>query len=217
MQGAIADDIVGHVPRQGSLLTLEDFAATRSTWVEPISTGFAGHEMLEIPPNGQGLTALIALNILSHFGLARHEPEFAERHHLEIEAMKLAWELRNRHIADPDFAEVPVAELLSAGTAARLAGLIDMNRALDIRTAMRQSDTIYLTVVDREPAGRLLHQLDLLRLRIRHRDAGRPASACRTAAPASSPIPAIPIASARRSGRCTPSFRPWSRKDGGST
>jgi gamma-glutamyltranspeptidase/glutathione hydrolase len=69
--------------------------------------------------------------------------------HIEIEAMKLAWELRNRHIADPDFAEVPVAELLSPGMAARLAGMIDMKQALDIRTAMRQSDTIYLSVVDR--------------------------------------------------------------------
>ncbi len=62
--------------------------------------------------------------------------------------MKIAWELRNRHIADPDFAEVPVDELLSARTTARLAAMIDMNRALDIDTAMRQSDTIYLSVVD---------------------------------------------------------------------
>ena len=156
----------------GSLLTLADFSSHTSTWVEPISTGFAGHEVLEIPPSGQGLTALIALNIVSHFGLARHEPDSPDRMHIEIEAMKLAWELRNRHIADPDFAEVPVAELLSPGMAARLAGMIDMKQALDIRTAMRQSDTIYLSVVDREPAGRLLHQLDLLRLRIGHRHAG---------------------------------------------
>ena len=62
--------------------------------------------------------------------------------------MKLAWELRNRHIADPDFVDVPVDELLSDRTARKLAGLIDMNRALDIETEMRRSDTVYLTVVD---------------------------------------------------------------------
>jgi gamma-glutamyltranspeptidase/glutathione hydrolase len=80
--------------------------------------------------------------------VSRHASDSAERHHLEIEAMKLAWELRNRHIADPDAVAVPVDELLSARTAARLAAMIDMNRALDIETAMRTSDTIYLTVVD---------------------------------------------------------------------
>jgi gamma-glutamyltranspeptidase/glutathione hydrolase len=147
--GPIAADIVSHVRAMGSLLTLADFSSHTSTWVEPISTGFAGHEVLEIPPSGQGLTALIALNVVSHFGLARHEPDSPDRMHIEIEAMKLAWELRNRHIADPDFVEVPVAELLSPGMAARLAGMIDMKRTLDIRTAMRQSDTIYLSVVDR--------------------------------------------------------------------
>ena len=148
--GEIAEDIVGHLAKQGSLLSLEDFAKNKSTWVEPISAAFAGHEMLEIPPNGQGLTALIALNILSNFGLARHDPASPERMHLEIEAMKLAWELRNRHIADPDFAKIPVPELLGPKTSARLAGLIDTNRALDINTALPPSDTIYLTVVDRD-------------------------------------------------------------------
>ncbi|MFN4141134.1 gamma-glutamyltransferase [Aestuariivirga sp.] len=147
-RGEIAEDMVATVRAKGSLLTLEDFAAHQSNWVKPISTDFMGREILEIPPSGQGLTALIALNILSQFGLSRHAPDSVERHHLEIEAMKIAWELRNRHIADPDFAEVPVDELLSQRTAAKLAAMIDMSRALDIDTAMRNSDTIYLTVVD---------------------------------------------------------------------
>jgi gamma-glutamyltranspeptidase / glutathione hydrolase len=146
--GAIAEDIIRTVRAKGSLLTQDDLAAHRSDWVKPISTRFMGHEVLEIPPSGQGLTALIALNILSQFGISRHAADSVERHHLEIEAMKIAWELRNRHIADPDFGQVPVDELLSAKTAGRLASMIDMNRALDIDTAMRQSDTIYLSVVD---------------------------------------------------------------------
>ena len=147
-EGAIAEDIVATLRPMGSLLTRDDFAAHQSDWVKPVQTTFAGHDVFEIPPNGQGLTALIALNVLSHFGLRRFEPDSPERHHLEIEAMKLAWELRNRHIADPAFAEVPVAELLSAATSAKLAGLISMNHALDIDAVMRQSDTIYLSVVD---------------------------------------------------------------------
>ena len=149
-EGEIAADILATLAGRGSLLTAADFAATRSDWVEPIATEFAGAEILEIPPNGQGLTALIALNILGQFGLRRHDPASPERHHLEIEAMKLAWVLRNRHIADPAFAEVPVAELLSPATAAKLATLIDMGKAGDVRTTMGQSDTIYLTVVDRQ-------------------------------------------------------------------
>ena len=147
--GEITKDILGHIRPMGSLLEADDFANHESTWVKPISAQYAGHDVLEIPPSGQGLTALIALNILSQFGLRQYDPDSPERMHLEIEAMKLAWEQRNRHIADPDFAEVPVADLLSPSMTAKLAGLIDMNRALDIRTRMRDSDTIYLTVVDR--------------------------------------------------------------------
>ncbi len=146
--GDIAGDIIRTVRARGSLLTMEDMAAHQSNWVKPIATRFMGHDILEIPPSGQGLTALIAFNILSQIGLSRHAPDSVERHHIEIEAMKLAWELRNRHIADPDHAEVPVEELLSTRTAARLAAMIDMRRALDIETSMRQSDTIYLSVVD---------------------------------------------------------------------
>ncbi len=149
-RGAIAEDIVKTVRPMGSLLTADDLAAHKSNWVKPISTEFAGHEILEIPPSGQGLTALIALNILAVTGIRRHAPDSAERLHLEIEAMKLAWELRNRHIADPEFSEVPVDELLSKKMTSRLASTIDMNKALDIETVMRRSDTIYLTVVDKK-------------------------------------------------------------------
>src|SRR5204862_7467889 len=125
---------------------------TETTWVEPIATTFAGRETLELPPNGQGITALIALNILSRVDLARYGPESVERRHCEIEAMKLAWVLRNRHVADPDHLDISIDSLLSAPTAERLAGLIDLDRALDdpaSRVPIPGSDTIYLTVVDR--------------------------------------------------------------------
>lgn len=147
-EGEIAADMIATLKARGSLLAHEDFAATRADWVTPISMQFHGADIWEIPPSGQGLTVLIALNILKHFELARLEPESPQRKHLEIEALKRAWSLRNRHIADPDFAEVPVAELLSEKFAATLAQSISPDRAQDIAVNLPPSDTIYLAVVD---------------------------------------------------------------------
>jgi gamma-glutamyltranspeptidase/glutathione hydrolase len=148
-EGEIADEIVRHLAARGGLLTPQDFAVTEATWVKPIATRFAGHDILEIPPNGQGLTVLIALNILQHFGLKRFDPESPERRHLEIEAVKLAWILRNRHIADPGFADIPVSDLLSEETSQRLASLIDLNHSSDGAVSLPGSDTVYLAVVDK--------------------------------------------------------------------
>lgn len=151
--GEIADDIVGHLKARGSLLTQEDFAATDATWVDPISTVYATRELLEVPPNGQGITALIALNALKHFDVKRHAADSVERRHLEIEAVKLAWILRNRHVADAEQAPAPVADLMSEATARQLTGLIRMDRAFDgpqAAVAMPRSDTVYLTVVDKD-------------------------------------------------------------------
>ena len=97
---------------RGGLLSLDDFAQTASTWVEPISTAFAGVELLEIPPNGSGLTALIGLNILKQFDMARYGEASPERYHLQIEALKFAWVLRNRHIADADAMTIEPQALL---------------------------------------------------------------------------------------------------------
>jgi gamma-glutamyltranspeptidase / glutathione hydrolase len=149
-EGEIADDMVSTLQAAGSLLTGRDFANTAADWVKTISTGFIGHQIHEIPPSGQGLTVLVALNILECFGLKGLDPFGPQRRHLEIEALKLAWVLRNRHIADPDFAEIPVTELLSAGMAKRLASGIDPSNASDVRVVMPPSDTVYLSVVDKD-------------------------------------------------------------------
>lgn len=148
--GPVAQDMVDTLRARGSLLTLEDFAATQCDWVKPVSTHFNGRRIYEIPPSGQGLTVLITLNILKCFGLAALDPNGPQRRHLEIEALKRAWVLRNRHIADPEHAEVPVEELLSETTAKRLAASIDPNAASDMRVVMPPSDTVYLSVVDSE-------------------------------------------------------------------
>jgi gamma-glutamyltranspeptidase/glutathione hydrolase len=152
-RGPIARAIVEYSQQNGGFLTMEDFAAQRSEWVEPISTTYTGHTLYEIPPNGQGLTALIALNILEGIDLTsmRSQPDLY--HHTMIEAMKLAFADRNRYIADPAFAATPVAELLSSDYAARRRALIDPAKAMDAPPpgdVPAGRDTTYLTVVDKD-------------------------------------------------------------------
>jgi gamma-glutamyltranspeptidase/glutathione hydrolase len=150
-RGAIAEEIVAVLAARGGLLRGNDFERHSSTWVEPIATRFAGRDILEIPPNGQGLTALIALNILSRFDLTKHAPIGAARYHLETEAMKSAWVLRNRHIADPDFAKIPIDDLLGDRIADSMAAKIDPKRAsAGARELKPASDTVYLCVIDKD-------------------------------------------------------------------
>lgn len=152
-EGAIARDIIRTLKDRGSLLTPDDFKATRADWVQPISVDFEGRDIWEIPPSGQGLTVLIALNILAHFNVKALDPESSARKHLEIEALKRAWVLRSRHIADPRFADVPVNGLLSSGMAARLADSIRLDAASDIEVHLPKSDTVYLAAVDAKGMG----------------------------------------------------------------
>ncbi|HYM99406.1 MAG TPA: gamma-glutamyltransferase, partial [Aestuariivirgaceae bacterium] len=149
--GEIAEDIVSYLKSRGSLLTLEDFAGTRADWVEPLSACFEDHEIVELPPNGHGVTTLIALNILRHLDLKRHAADSGERIHLEVEAMRLAWIYRNRHVADPEWVDVPLEEMLSEATAGRLASLISSTKAITDPEGLvprPQSDTVYLSAVD---------------------------------------------------------------------
>lgn len=152
-KGEIAKAIADYCAKNGGFITLDDLAATKHDWVDPISTNYRGYAVYEIPPNGQGITALIALNILEGFDLKKLSEHPDRYYHTLIEATKLAFADRNRFIADPTFAKVPVAELLSKDYAARRRALIDPNKALDspppgdINVG---SDTTYLTVVDKD-------------------------------------------------------------------
>jgi gamma-glutamyltranspeptidase/glutathione hydrolase len=120
--------------------------------VEPISTTYRGAEVFQMPPNNQGLTALIMLNILSGFELGGLDPLGAERLHLEIEAGRLAYRERNAWIADPAHQPVPVQELLSSGHAKALRAMIARDRTIaDLPPSpMERAETIYLCVVDRD-------------------------------------------------------------------
>jgi gamma-glutamyltranspeptidase / glutathione hydrolase len=152
-KGEIAQAIADYCRKNGGFITVEDLAATKHDWVEPISTNYRGYTVYQIPPNGQGLTALITLNILEGFDLKKLSAQPDRYYHTLIEATKLAFADRNRYIADPSFAKVPVAQLLSKDYAARRRALIDPNKALDSPPAGEinvGSDTTYLTVVDKD-------------------------------------------------------------------
>ena len=151
-RGVIAEEIVAFSRAHGGVHRLEDFATHESSWVEPIGTDYRGYRLCEIPPNGQGLTALIGLNILENFDLASYPLGSSESVHLCIEAVKLALADRNRYIADPEHAEVPTAALLSKEYARVRAGLIRLDQAHEgpaAGTVKVGTDTVYLTVADR--------------------------------------------------------------------
>lgn len=150
--GAVAEDIVSCLRAQGGLHTLEDFAEARGDYVTPVSTLYHGYEIHQMPPNNQGLTALLMLNVLSGFELGGLDPLGAERLHLEVEAGRLAYRDRDRFIADQDQVAVPSRALLSARHADHLRAAIDPNRAMtDLpEIHLPKSDTVYISVVDRD-------------------------------------------------------------------
>lgn len=150
-QGEIAEAILSVVQEAGGCMSAEDLASHSSTWEEPISVTYRGLRVYQCPPNGQGITALIALNILEGFDLSSLGSLSTERLHLMIEALRLAFADSSWYVADPVFSNVPVQELLSKEYANERRMLIDRKRAaLDPKrgTPVASSDTVYLSVVD---------------------------------------------------------------------
>ncbi len=152
-QGEIAQDMVDTLQSFGGTHTMEDFAATQCDYVTPVTGSYRGHELIELPPNGQGGAAILMANILSHFDLASLDPQSAQRIHLEAEAAKLAYDARDRFFADPAAMGGRLDRLLSPQTAVALAGLIDPQRArqnVAQATGAVHKDTVYLCVVDKD-------------------------------------------------------------------
>jgi gamma-glutamyltranspeptidase/glutathione hydrolase len=152
-QGEIAEAIVHVLQEAGGVMDLEDLANHHSTWEEPISTTYRGMNIWECPPNGQGLTALIALNILEGFDIADLPALGPERLHLIIEALRLAFADARWHIADPEFHPAPVEVLLSKSYAQDRRKLIQPNQAAinpKVGHLPLNSDTVYLSVIDGE-------------------------------------------------------------------
>ncbi|MBK0326267.1 gamma-glutamyltransferase family protein [Rhodobacteraceae bacterium F11138] len=150
--GEIAEDMVSTLTGLGGVHSLDDFAATRCDSVTPISGQYKDVELVEHPPNGHGATAILMLNILSHFEIAGMDPFGAQRAHIEAEAAKLAYDTRNRFIADADHTH-RLDHMLAPETAERLAALISPDRAMAAAAPLTEAvhkDTIYITVVDKD-------------------------------------------------------------------
>jgi len=154
-RGEIARHILATSSRLGGTMTADDLSAFSAEWVEPISTTYHGWSVYEIPPNGQGIAALMMLNIMESFPLAQYGHNSVDALHVMIEAKKLAYADMHRYVADPRVSRVPVAGMLSKNYAAARAKLIDMAKANCSVSPGEPAfpttgDTTYLSAVDAE-------------------------------------------------------------------
>ncbi len=148
-QGEIAQALEKFSDANGGSLKASDLAAYRPEWVQPLAKDYRGYTLHEIPPNGQGIAAQIALGILSHFDLAAMPLDGAQAEHLKIEAMKLAFADVYRYVAQQDAMEVTPEQMLDDAYLASRARLIDPKRAQDFKAGNPvQGGTIYLTAAD---------------------------------------------------------------------
>jgi gamma-glutamyltranspeptidase/glutathione hydrolase len=155
-EGEIAEDIVATLAADGGVMTLDDMAAAKADWVDPISRTYRGLEVVELPPNGQGAIALLMLGILERFDFTGMDPAGPERFHLHMEAARAAYAVRDACLADPDYMQIEPTGLFDDDLAGRIAAQIDPKaRNAALGSAMPGgSDTIYLTVADGE--GRIV-------------------------------------------------------------
>ncbi|MFE8646503.1 gamma-glutamyltransferase family protein [Sphingomonas sp. NCPPB 2930] len=148
-EGEIAEAIAGFVQKHGGSLTKADLAAHRPEWVQPLAKDYRGFTLHEIPPNGQGIAAQIALGILGHFDMASLPVDSVASQHLQIEAMKLAFADVYRYVAEPSSMQLTAEQMLDDAYLAERAKLIDPKRAQDFKAGNPvKGGTIYLTAAD---------------------------------------------------------------------
>jgi gamma-glutamyltranspeptidase/glutathione hydrolase len=148
-RGEVAAAVEAFARQHGGAMTAADFAAYQPEWVTPISRDYRGYALHEIPPNGQGIAALIALGILEKFDLGALPVDGVASQHLQIEAMKLAFADVYKHVAEPRSMRLTAAQMLDDAYLARRAGLIDPRRAQDYGPGHGpQGGTIYLSAAD---------------------------------------------------------------------
>jgi gamma-glutamyltranspeptidase / glutathione hydrolase len=148
-QGELAEKMEAHARQNEAALRVADLAAHRADWIAPLQVEYRGYTLHELPPNGQGIVALIALGILENFDLASHPVDGADSVHLQIEAVKLAFADAWRYVADLDHMDVRPGQLLDPAYLRSRAGLIDMRRAQSYGPgALPKGGTVYLTAAD---------------------------------------------------------------------
>lgn len=150
--GTVAQDMVETLQSIGGLHTLEDFAAHTTETTAPIGTSYKGHDVWQCPPNGPGITMLVMLNILSHFDLTKYPTMSVERFHLEAEAARIAYLMREQDIGDTAYVGVDIERILSKEFAAGYARKIRMDALIDLPKVSPpiNPSTVYITVVDRD-------------------------------------------------------------------
>jgi gamma-glutamyltranspeptidase/glutathione hydrolase len=150
-QGEIADDMAATLAAHGSLITADDIGAHKGEVVTPISSNYRGLDVFELPPNGQGLTALVMLNILETFDMKSLAALGPERFHLMLEAARIGYAVRDTHIADPKTMTVDVAKLLDKTWAKTLAAKIDPARRVELpKMPSPGNETTYISIVDKD-------------------------------------------------------------------
>jgi len=149
--GELAKKIVEHAKNTGGAITLEDLENHKATWEKLISMDYKNVTLHEIPPNGQGLAALLMLGILKQLDIGDFGPDSVDSIHLQLEAMKLAFADAYRYISDPLTSEFDPQKLLNESYLAKRAALIDVSKAQEFKHGVPKfSDTIYLTTADAE-------------------------------------------------------------------
>lgn len=147
--GELAERMVLDANQAGYPLAKADLAEHRAEWVAPISTAFSGARLFEIPPNGQGLMALIALGILEHWDMAQFELDSPDSIHLQVEAIRYAWQQVAQHLADPTTMTERVSSLMDPETLRQAAQAIRLDHVQGPPAALGASpDTVYLTTAD---------------------------------------------------------------------
>ena len=152
-KGPVAEDMVEHLNRRGGLHSLADFTAAKGEYVTPIKARYRGLDIYECPPNGQGLIALLLLNVLAGLEIKDRDPLSPERLHGVLEATRLAYADRDAFLADPAHADVPVRALLSPARADALRARIRHDRRIDRLSPLplpAHADTVYISVVDKD-------------------------------------------------------------------
>jgi len=151
--GAIAKDIIETLAARGGIMTADDLAACHTTAVSPVVRDYKGHTIAELPPNGQGVIALIMLGILERFDLENLDPFSAERFHLEMEAARIAYAVRDQFVTDPGHMDVCHTRLIGEDYIDSLAQMISIGGRLETipsTSLAPQTDTVYLSVVDKD-------------------------------------------------------------------
>ncbi|MCM1512218.1 MAG: gamma-glutamyltransferase [Oxalobacter formigenes] len=150
-RGSLAKKMVADLQAHGGVLTANDFASHRADWVAPLTVDYRGYQAYNLPPNTQGMASLEILNILNNFDVKKLGEGSADYYHLIVEATKEAFADRDKYLSDPDFTEIPLAQLLSRTHGKEQAARIRMDKAAkNLKPLDPKGDTIWLGVVDKD-------------------------------------------------------------------